>query len=216
MSHVEEPENYAGLVAENTRLRESEARLRGLFEHCQEGFVLGEPLYFPDGNTDFRYVEVNKAWEELVGISRADVVGRTVREVQPGIADEWLLFLSEIMEEGTPLQFSRHVVATDRWIDVTMFQPCEGLVAILFRDITERKRAFDRLRESEENYKHTVELHPQAAWTARPAGLNGREPGESERTGLSACTPTIGSAPWTHGATPQQEASPLISTIGQR
>lgn len=166
----QEPENHADLIAEVIRLRESEARLRGLFEHCQEGFVLGEPITRPDGKRDFRYLEVNQAWEDLVGIPRAAVIGRTVREVLPDIADEWFLFLSETMEAGTPLQFSRHLVAANRWIDVTMFQPCEGVIAIFFRDITDRKHAFDQLRESEENYKHTVELHPQATWTATPDG----------------------------------------------
>lgn len=39
-------------------------------------------------------------------------------------------------------------------------------------DITERKEAEARLRESEENYRFTVELSPQLAWTADGDGSN--------------------------------------------
>ncbi len=38
-------------------------------------------------------------------------------------------------------------------------------------DITEERAIQAALRESEENYRFTVELHPQVAWTAGPDGL---------------------------------------------
>lgn len=34
---------------------------------------------------DYRFVEVNPAFEELTGLAAADIVGRTVREVMPNI-----------------------------------------------------------------------------------------------------------------------------------
>ena len=41
----------------------------------------------------------------------------------------------------------------------------------IYMDITEQKRVEAALRESEDHYRHAVELNPQVAWTALPNGL---------------------------------------------
>ena len=57
------------------------------------------------------------------------------------------------------------------------------------RDITEQRAAQEALRESEDHFRHTVELNPQVPWTADPQGnitsystrwldLTGQAPGE--------------------------------------
>ncbi len=72
-------------------VRESEARWHGLFERLREGLILGELVRDADGRTvDWRYLDVNPAWEEMVGIPREEAVGRTIREVIPGIEAEWV------------------------------------------------------------------------------------------------------------------------------
>ncbi|MGH1590139.1 PAS domain-containing sensor histidine kinase [Methylobacterium phyllosphaerae] len=68
-----------------------------------------------------------------------------------------------------------------------------GFVKI-FRDQTERMQGEERLRESEDHLKHTVELNPQVPWTCDPHGnitsysqrwldLTGQAPGEPDGTG---------------------------------
>ena len=42
--------------------------------------------------------------------------------------------------------------------------------AIFYRDVTERKTVELRLAQSEEHYRHAVELNPQVVWTAKPDG----------------------------------------------
>ena len=44
-----------------------------------------------------------------------------------------------------------------------------GVVTVA-RDITDRKRALEALRESEAHYRYSVELNPQIPWTALPDG----------------------------------------------
>jgi PAS domain S-box-containing protein len=62
--------------------------------------------------------------------------------------------------DGSSVWVSNYVSATR---DLSG-QP-QSLVAIV-QDITERKRAEAALRESEENYRYTIELSPQIPWTA--------------------------------------------------
>ncbi len=39
---------------------------------------------------DFRYLEVNDTFERLIGFTRVEAVGRTVREIIPGIERNWI------------------------------------------------------------------------------------------------------------------------------
>jgi PAS domain S-box-containing protein len=55
------------------RLRESEERFRLLFEHA--------PVAFQSLNADGRVVQVNKAWEELLGYTGEEVLGRWFGDV---------------------------------------------------------------------------------------------------------------------------------------
>ena len=66
-------------------LRESEQHLRRLFDSMNSGFSLHEILYDQAGRPcDYRFLEVNAAFEKLTGLRRADLVGRRVLEVLPG------------------------------------------------------------------------------------------------------------------------------------
>ena len=47
---------------------------------------------------------------------------------------------------------------------------CPVRLLSISRDITATKLAENRLRDSEDNYRHAVDLSPQTVWTARPDG----------------------------------------------
>ena len=140
-------------------LRASEAHWRGLFERLSEGFVVGEVIRGADGAiTDWRYVEVNQAWGELVGVDARAVVGRTIREVFPGIEDDWVNEFAEVVRTGEPVAFTRQVGMIDRWYEGRAF-PLEGdRFGVIFLEVTERAQAGarreallelgDRLRET--------------------------------------------------------------------
>ncbi|MFC7544630.1 PAS domain-containing protein [Siccirubricoccus deserti] len=70
------------IAAAEAALRASEARWRALFERMHEGFALCEIIR--DGNgraVDWRYLELNAAWERLTGIPVERALGRRVTEV---------------------------------------------------------------------------------------------------------------------------------------
>ncbi|RPJ51983.1 MAG: PAS domain S-box protein, partial [Acidobacteria bacterium] len=70
--------------AEET-LRQSEQRYRTLFESMTEGFALHEIVTDEQGRpVDYRFLDVNPAFERLTGLKRADVLDKRVLEVLPG------------------------------------------------------------------------------------------------------------------------------------
>ncbi|BCM85237.1 hypothetical protein mvi_36980 [Methylobacterium indicum] len=124
------------------RLAAGEAHWRGLFERLSEGFVVGEVVRDATGRiTDWRYTDVNSAWGRLVGIDPDSVVGRTVREVLPGIEDAWVSEFADVVETGQPVTFVRQVGTLARWYEGRAFALGSERFGVIFLEVTERVQA---------------------------------------------------------------------------
>ncbi len=124
------------------QLNESEKHWRGLFEELSEGFIVGQLVRDLDGKAiDWRYVEVNAAWADLVGVAAEDAIGRTVREVFRGIEDEWISSMAAVVETGAPIKFTRQVGVLQRWYEGRAF-PLKGeRFGVIFLEVTDRTLA---------------------------------------------------------------------------
>jgi len=131
-----------------------------LFENLCEGFAVHEMVYDRDGRAiDYRFLEVNPAFERMTGLKRADVEGRTVLQVLPGTEDYWIKNYAQVAETGVPIRFDNYSAALGRHFEVIAFSPSKGRFATLFLDITARKRGEeDRERLMAELRRRTIEL----------------------------------------------------------
>ncbi|AMR25459.1 hypothetical protein A0257_22465 (plasmid) [Hymenobacter psoromatis] len=129
-------------------LRRSEARYRSLFNNMEQGFCLLEQVAtFPGAPTDYRYLAVNPAFERHSGL--ADAVGRTIRELVPGVEPYIMAIFDEVATSGESRRFGGYVAALDRWVEVEAVAEVQpGHLAVLFTDVSERHRAEQTLRES--------------------------------------------------------------------
>ncbi|MBF9144076.1 PAS domain-containing protein [Hymenobacter properus] len=132
-------------------LQESERKYRNLFDSMDEGYCIIEMLYDDQGQAnDWRYVEVNPAFEKNNGLTNA--TGKTIRELTPNIEPKWFATYGRVAQTGQPLRFEEDSAALGRCFTLYAFPvgaPGSHLVAVLFTDITARKQAEDALRLSE-------------------------------------------------------------------
>ena len=146
-------------------LRKSEERYRSLFNGMTEGFALHEIICDEKNEAcDYRFLEINPAFERLTGLKRENVMGRLVSEVLPGIEPYWVRTYGAVALTSQPVQFENYSSALNKHYEVFAYCPAPRQFAALFMDITDRKRAEEALKESEAKYYNlfknmTEEVH---------------------------------------------------------
>ena len=130
------------------KLRESEERDRTLFGLIDEGFCVVEMIFDGcDHPVDYRFLEVNPAFEKQTGLIGA--TGKRMRELVPDLEASWPQIFGEVALSGKPRRFSNEVRAMSLWLDVYACRiggPDSRKLAIVFTDITARKRAEQKFR----------------------------------------------------------------------
>lgn len=147
------PNLFSGIVAtfiDISRLKtaqknldRSEARYSDLFRQMLNGFALHEIILDRDGTpSDYRFLEVNKAFEEMTGFTRDQVTGRTVTEIMPDIRAsefDWIGTYGKVALTGKSIRFETFQEHLGKWFSVSAYSPAKYRFATLFEDITDKK-----------------------------------------------------------------------------
>ena len=136
-------------------------------------------LCFIDRN--LRYVSVNRRLAEMHHLPVSAHLGRYVSEVMPTVfplCEPYLLrALNGEASNNLEICYPDPNPLNEKRTHLISFQPARDEadevigVSVSVVDITRRKKAEQALAESEDHYRHTVELNPQVPWTADPDGM---------------------------------------------
>ena len=126
---------------QESALKESETRYAALFEKMLDGCAVHEIICDGNGDpVDYRFTDVNPAFQEITGLSRDAVIGKTVREVLPETEPHWFKVYGEVALTGKPARFENSAQALGKVFDVLAFSTQPGTFAVIFRDITAENR----------------------------------------------------------------------------
>jgi len=155
--------NFAGSLAlllenrrQKSRLEEaleqvkvSESRYRRLFSEMSSGLAVHEIILDDEGHPcDYRFLEVNRAFEELTGLMAGDVVGRGIVEILPELEASWIERFGRVALHGESICFEDYNRDLDRHYEVTAYQPQPAQFAAVFTDVSERKCLERKLEEA--------------------------------------------------------------------
>jgi PAS domain S-box-containing protein len=133
-------------------LQESEENFRGLAESITDVFFALD--------RDLRYVYWNRASTELIGIEAEDALGKSIFEVFPDNEEtrRAATVYREVLRTRKPRSFLNEysLNGKDYVFEISAYPSKHG-IAVLVKDITERRRMEEALQESEERYRTLTE-----------------------------------------------------------
>ena len=113
-------------------LRESEFHYRQLFERSESALGLYEMVFDAQGNpSDFRFLDVNPAFERITGLKRSQILGHTALEVTPGLEEYWIKLFGRVAATGEPAAFEQYTQPLGRYYSGSAYSPRPNQVAVI-------------------------------------------------------------------------------------
>lgn len=118
---------------------------KAIFDKMINGFALHEIVLDGQGRpVDYRFIEVNPAFEKMTGLKRSDIVGKLVTEAIPGIEKDladWIGRYSKVALTGQDAEFENDSTALNKTFHVSAYSPKKRFFITIFDDVTARKQA---------------------------------------------------------------------------
>lgn len=132
-----------------------------LFNEMVDSFALHEIILDGEGHPiDYRFLAVNPAFERMTGLRGADILGKTVLEVLPKTEQFWIERYGAVALSGEPARFSSYSVSSDKYFEVSAYQPAPLQFACTFSDVTKRVQAEEETKEVLSRLKSLLENSP--------------------------------------------------------
>ncbi len=132
-------------------LIESEEKYRLLFENMTSGFQLNEVITDENGEPiDFRVLDGNSLMEHFTGYSIERVRGKTIKEIIPESDSEMIKKYGNVALTGAGFSLEYFSKTFQKYFKIRTYSPKKGLFAVVFNDITERKKTEIEIKEKNE------------------------------------------------------------------
>ena len=131
-------------------IRESEERYRSLYASMREGVALHTMQFDDQGKgLDYTILEVNPAFERILGIPADSVIDRPASEAYGTGTAPYLEAYAEVVRTGKPLRFETTFEPMGKTFAISAFKLSKGRFATVFEDITSQRRMEAELRQAQ-------------------------------------------------------------------
>lgn len=124
-------------------------RYKALFTNSKSGVAVLQPT---DGGNDFVFIDINPAGEKIAGLSRANMIGKTVCDLFPAVKEFGILHaLREVSETGNPKQYPLDSYQDARIkliVETYIYKEPWGDIVTIFDDLTKSRTLQAELERS--------------------------------------------------------------------
>lgn len=123
-------------------LSASEQKYRRLFEKMLDAFCVCEGVYDDEGNfSDIIILDVNPAYEKMYNIKKSDIQGKLISNFTTRQDDYWFNIYDKVLKTGESVTVENYSSGWDKYYSVCAFKFLDNQFAVVFEDITDRKKA---------------------------------------------------------------------------
>ncbi|MBE2280910.1 MAG: PAS domain S-box protein [Ignavibacteriaceae bacterium] len=141
-------------------IKESEEKFRLLITELEQGLAVHEGIFDSEGKlVNYRFIELNKSFERLTGLTKENVLGKTVLEILPGTEKYWFEKYESVMKTGESIHYQNYSKELEKHFDVVAFRNQENQFAVIITDVTEQFKIQAELKKSEEKFRTLFNDH---------------------------------------------------------
>lgn len=119
---------------------------RVILQNMFEPFSLLEIVRDETGKSvNVRFIDINPAYEKVMGVRRIDVIGKTFDQIWPNPEGVWIQNMIDASEKGIHAHFEGYSREVDRYLHSMAFPVLPDRVGVLFLDITDWQQSSDAL-----------------------------------------------------------------------
>ena len=142
------------------KLKENEEQNRLLTGQMLNGLAVHEIICDKEGNPiDYRFLNVNKKFEEQTGLKSENIIGKTVKEIMPNTEQYWIDLYGNVALTGQPYEYENYSGEIGKWFKVSAYSPRPNQFAVITSDITDLKTANDEIIKKTEELDRFFSLN---------------------------------------------------------
>jgi PAS domain S-box-containing protein len=146
------------LAETNKQLAQSEKHYKQLFNAMVSAFAYHKAIYNDQGQiTDFQIIETNQAFDQFFNRTHEELMYKNISETLPAFNATMLEQCINVTKNRATFSSSNYLPEIDKYTHYLLYSPEPGYFAVIFEDITEKRKNELALNESTEKYKLIAE-----------------------------------------------------------
>jgi PAS domain-containing protein len=135
---------YISQLEEKLKLSQEQViKFKSLFKSHPSAFAYHEIILDINNKPiNYRFIEVNHMFEQILGIEAKNIIGKTVIDVLPGIkkdSTDWIGKYGKVALGGEQLIFEDYSDLLEKWFQITAYSPEKNFFATTFTEIFKEK-----------------------------------------------------------------------------
>ena len=142
-----------------------------IIQHINSGYAYHKIVCGDDGVPyDYEFIEVNTEFEKLTGLKNADIAGKRISEILPGIKTDkfdWISIYGDVALNKSERRFEQYSESLKKYFKVQVFSPRKFCFITLFDEVLMDKQSLNAIIADQEHFEMIFDLDPDVVLTIR-------------------------------------------------
>lgn len=155
--------SFSNSNSSNAYINNKQGSQSKFINRLEDGYEFLELIFDNQGNVvDFVFLEINPAYERQTGLKASEIIGKRKKEVAPAAEQRWYDYAIQAVKESRTLSYQYYNPKVNAYYETQFIPISTNQIAVLFKNITERKQYEDALKQTKKNLENIIQQSPIA------------------------------------------------------